>query len=137
MVDKMIKIMKSLYVEDVIIFRGKKHYYLGINLDLSVEGQVAVTTMDCLKGVISDFKEAEIITGTAVFPAAEHLYTIREGCKQKKLDKKRRTDFYHVVAQLLFTCPRAKKDIQKATFFLTKRVRDPDEDYWGKLKHPL
>ena len=44
-----------LYVNDMQIYRWNKHDYLGMNLDLSVKGQVAVTMVDYLKGVISDF----------------------------------------------------------------------------------
>ena len=32
---------------------------------------------------------------------------------------------------------RARPDIQTAVSFLTKRVREPDEHDWGKLKHVL
>ena len=34
--------------------------------------------VDYLKGVIYDFEEVEILTGTAASPVAEHLYYIRE-----------------------------------------------------------
>ena len=39
------------------------------------------------------------------------------------------------MAQLLFACPIASKDIQTAISFLITRVRDPDEDNWGKINH--
>jgi hypothetical protein len=41
------------------------------------------------------------------------------------------------VAQLLFTCPSARKDIQPTVAFRTTRVRSPDEDDWNKLKRVL
>ena len=41
-VDKMIKWMKGLYVQDMWIYIGKNHDYLGMIIDFSVRGQVAV-----------------------------------------------------------------------------------------------
>jgi hypothetical protein len=41
------------------------------------------------------------------------------------------------VAQLLFASARSRKDIQTAVSFLTTRVKQPDEDDWGKLKRLL
>ena len=38
------------------------------------------------------------------------------------------------MAQLLFSCPRARKDIQTAVYFFTMRFCNPDEYDWGKLK---
>ena len=76
--DKIIEWMKGLYGDDMRIYRGKKHGYLGMNLDFSVKFQVAVTMLNYLKGLISDFEEAEVLTGTASPLAAEHLYKIRE-----------------------------------------------------------
>ena len=55
LLDKIIKWMKGLYVQDMRISRVKNHDYLGMILYLSVMGQVAVTIVDELKRVISDF----------------------------------------------------------------------------------
>ena len=45
--------------------------------------------------------------------------------------------FHHSTAQLLFLAMRARPDVQPVVSFLTKRVRAPDEDDWGKLKNCL
>ena len=45
--------------------------------------------------------------------------------------------FHHTIAQLLFASARARRDIQMAVAFLTMKVKKPDEDDWGKLKHVL
>jgi hypothetical protein len=42
--------------------------------------------------------------------------------------------FHHSVAQLIFASARARKDIQTTIAFLTTRVRNPNEDEWGKLR---
>ena len=74
----MIKWMKGLYRHNMRISREKNHGYLRIIFEFTLRGQVAVTILDYLKGIISDFEEVETLTGTATSPAAEHLYTIRE-----------------------------------------------------------
>ena len=79
----------------------------------------------------------ETLTGTTTSTAAEYLYAIREESDQNKLDDKRATGVHHSVAQLLFACPRARKDIQTTVSFLTTRVRSTDEDDWVKLKRVL
>ena len=136
-VDKMIKWMKGLYGQDMRVSRGKNHYYLRMILESSLREQVAVTMVDYLEGVISNFEEVEMLTGTAASPDAEHLCAIREESNQKKIDEKRATAFHHAVAQLIFACPRARKDIQTTVYFLTKIVHRPNEDDWGGLKHVL
>ena len=45
--------------------------------------------------------------------------------------------FHRTVAQLLFLCKRARPDIEPLVSFLITRVREPDEDDWGKLKHGI
>ena len=42
-----------------------------------------------------------------------------------------------MVAQLLFLCKRARPDIEPLISLLTTRVKEPDKDDWGKLKHGL
>ena len=79
----------------------------------------------------------ETLTGTTTSTAAEYLYAIREESDQNKLDDKRATGVHHAVAQLIFACPRARKDIQTTVSFLTTRVRSTDEDDWVKLKRVL
>jgi hypothetical protein len=91
-----------------------------------------ITMIPYLKGVINDFPE--VITGRATSPASEHLFMIREDTERVLLEEARAIDFHHTVAQLLFACPRARKDIQTAVAFLTTRVRSRDEDDCLKLK---
>ena len=49
--------MKGMYRDYMRISQGKKHDYLGIDLDLSVPWEVRVTMFDYLKKVIGDFPE--------------------------------------------------------------------------------
>jgi len=89
-----------------------------------------------LKNIFDEFPED--ITSTAESPAAEHLFktrTVEEGTR--KLPEEQGRAFHHTTVQLLFTGMRARPDILTVILFLTKRVREPDEDDWGKLKRVL
>jgi hypothetical protein len=68
---------------------------------------------------------------------AVHLFLVRDCSKARVLKEERALAFYHTVAQILFMCSRARRDIQMAVAFLTARVKEPDENYWGKLKRVL
>ena len=45
--------------------------------------------------------------------------------------------FHRTTAQLFFLCKRARPDVETLVSFLTTRVKSPDEDDWGKLRHGL
>ena len=53
------------------------------------------------------------------------------------LPEEQARQFHHTVAQFLFLCMRARTYIDPLVSFLTTRVRAPDKDGWGKLKHGL
>jgi hypothetical protein len=131
-VTKTIEWLKSIYGQDMRVSRGKKHDYLGMDLDYSNDGEVKITMINYLKGVLDDFPEA--IVSTAATPAADHLFTIRPKNECKPLNESEAMEFHHSVAQLLFASARARKDIHTTIAFLTMRVRNPDEDDWGKLR---
>ena len=78
-----------------------------------------------------------LIKGTRSSPAGDHLFTVREDVDQKLLPEEQARQFHRTVAQLLFLCKRARPDIEPVVSFLTTRVKEPDEDEWGKLKHGL
>ena len=66
-------------------YRGKKHDYIGMDLDLLVDGYVSVTMTDYPKKIVSDFTET--IQGRVKTPASEHLFTAREDTDRKLLEK--------------------------------------------------
>ena len=89
-----------------------------------------------LEKIIVSFPEN--ITSTAESPAADHLFqTHEEDDKSKVLPEEQARHLHHTVAQLLFLAMRARPEIQTTIAFLTKRVREPDEDDWGKFKRVL
>jgi hypothetical protein len=123
-VSKLITWLKSVYGEDMRVSRGKAHDYLGMTLDFTNKGEVKVTMIDYLKGVINDFPE--IITGTAIMPATANLFDVRPEDKRKVLGEEQARAFHHSAAQLIFAITRARKDIQHTVAFLTTRVKSPD-----------
>ena len=106
-------------------------------LDLSVKGHIAVTMENYLKGVISDYEELEILTGTVASPDMEHLYATRKENNQKKLDEKQAAEFHHDVTQLIFVGPWAQKDIQTQSLFPNHKSADPKNGCLGEIKARL
>ena len=72
------------------------------------------------------------MNGTAVTPAADHLFKVNE--KNPELLNAQQADiFHHIVMQLFYLCNRVRIDIHTAVAFLTTRVTKPDKDDWSKL----
>jgi hypothetical protein len=87
--------------------------------------------------ILEDFPEE--ITSGAPTPHTDYLFKIRDkdDPNYKALPEEQKLAFHHAVAQLLYLCQRARRDIQTPVSFLTTRVREPDEDDWGKVKRVL
>ncbi len=134
---QLIKTLAKIYGPGITVSRGPVHDYLGMDLDYSGTKNVKISMIKYLKKIFVAFPEK--ITTTAETPAAEHLFKVAEGDDHtsKILPEEQAQAFHHTVAQLLFLCMRARPDIQTALSFLTKRVREPDEHDWGKLKRVL
>jgi hypothetical protein len=134
-VTRLLTWLKSIYGEDMRLSRGRVHDYLGMTLDFTNRGEVKVTMINYLKGVINDFPD--IITGMAITPATTNLSDVRPDNERKILGEEQARAFHHSAAQLLFATTRARKYIQRTVAFLTMRVKSPDEDDWMKLKRLL
>jgi len=104
-------------------------------MEFRQDGTLEASMIPYLKNVIAEFPE--LISGKSPTPAADHLFNIRDAKDTKPLEEERALAFHHTVEQLLFMATRARRDIQTAVAFLTTRVKDPDEDDWGKLKRVL
>ena len=121
--------LANIYGPKLSMHTGRKHDYLGVDMEFCEDGALEVSMFKYLNNVIEDFPE--IIPGRA---AHDKLFEIRDDEEAKKLNKEQALAFHHTVAQLLFMATRARRDIQTAVAFLTTRVKSPDEDDWGKLK---
>ena len=67
------------------VHRGKRHNYLGIDLDYSSPGKVKISMIKYLHKIIQGFPE--VIKGGAATPAADHLFQVREDGEAKLLPK--------------------------------------------------
>ena len=125
----------NIYGTELSMHTGRKHDYLGVDMEFCEDGVLEVSMLKYLNNVIEDFPE--IIRVRAATPAHDKLFEIRDDEEAKKLNEEQALAFHHTVAQLLFMAMRARRDIQTAVAFLTTRVKNPDEDDWGKLKRVL
>ena len=138
-IDDFVQWIKDKY-EDVTLVkpsRGKKHDYLAMLLDYeSVPGAVVIDMTRYVKAMIEEFKFGEELGNEKPkTPAAGHLFDVRDDAV--KLDAERAEEFHTVVAKALFVCKRSRCDIQPTVTFLCTRVKEPDQDDWGKLLRML
>jgi hypothetical protein len=113
--------------------RGKKHNYLGMDMDFSKTGEVSISMIKYLQETIEKFPEN--IEGSVSSPAAAHLFEIND--QATKLEDERAQLFHTIVAKLLWICKRSRPDIHTAIAFLSRRTKEPDEDDWKKLRRLL
>ena len=125
------------YLNKIYGGKVKIRRYLGMDLDYSEPGVFKVSMIPYIDKIFKDFPEE--ITSGAPTPQTDYLFKIRDKAdpKYKALPEKQKLAFHHTVAQLLYLCQRARRDIQTPVSFLTTRVREPDEDDWGKVKRVL
>jgi hypothetical protein len=131
-VTKVIDSLKGIYGDNMHVSRGLVHDILGMTIDGTTKGEVKVKMVDYLKGVLGEFPE--VIDRADPTPASEHLFDVRPDEKRTFLNDEQARALHHAVTQLLFASERSRKDIQTAVSFLTTRVKQPDEDDWGKIK---
>ena len=80
------------------VSRGKKHNYLGIDLDYTRPGEVKIDMVKYVKDIIEGF--IELITDGAATPAASHLFDVKED--GVKLVEQLARVFHTTIAKLLF-----------------------------------
>jgi hypothetical protein len=116
------------------VHRSKLHEYVGMTLDFSTPKKIKVLMNDYIDKVLLDLPDD--MSGTAPTPAANYLFTVNT-INPTALSKSDAEHFHHVVAQQLFLCKRARRDIQTAVSFLCTRVQQPDYDDYKKLARIL
>jgi hypothetical protein len=101
-----------------------------MTLDFSKPGEVTVTMIDYIKGILHDAPKE--MRGSAATPAANHLFQVNE-VNPIPLGKEQSETYVHIVMQLLYLSQRAHPDIRTAVSFLCGRLTKPDEDDYKKL----
>ena len=98
--------MGKIYGPSMSMHLGKKHDYLGVDMEFCDDGALEVSMIKYLKNVIEEFPE--VIKGQAAMPAHKKLFVIRDKKDARKLSKEQALTFHHTVAQLLFMATRAR-----------------------------
>jgi hypothetical protein len=132
---KLLCYLAKIYGPKLMILPGRKHNYLGVDLEFCEDGSLEVSMVKYLNYVIEG--HPEMIPGKSPTPAGDRLFYIQDEKDAKPLYEERAMAFHHTTAQLLFMATRARQDIQTKVAFLTTRVKKPNKDDWGKLKRVL
>jgi len=111
------------------VSHGKKHDYLGMVIDYSRNGAVTITMFDFISNMLKELPSD--MDGVSATPDPLHLFAVDENAKG--LDEPTAQFFHHNVANLLFLCKRACRDIQTAVAFLCTIEKCPDVDDYKKL----
>ncbi len=118
--------LAKIYGPKLSMHRGKKHDYLGADMEFNEDGTLDTFMIPYHKNVIAEF--LELIKGKVATPATEHLFTVQDEKEVRPLEEEKALSFHHTVAQLLFMATRMRRDIQTAVVFLTTQVKSPNED---------
>ena len=71
-VTKLLVYLKGFYGDKIVVHRGKKHDYLGMDIDYSEDGVFKVSMVPYIDKIHEDFPEE--ITKSAPTPHADHLF---------------------------------------------------------------
>jgi hypothetical protein len=108
---------------------GDLHDYLGMTIDYSEDGKVAIRMEDYIESMLEDVPAD--MTGNASTPAADHLFKTND--EAEALPQDMSDTFHSITAKILFLCKRARPDVQTPVAFLCTRVQHPDVDDYKKL----
>ena len=115
------------------VTRGKQHTFLGMDIELRPDGNVALSMVDYISDAIAVF--GEDVSTSASTPAATGLYTVRDNVPL--LSPSRKELYRSVVAKLLYIAQRARPDTLPTVAFLCTRADKATTQDWGKLKRLL
>jgi hypothetical protein len=118
----------------MVVTRGKKHKFLGMDVDLSAcDGTVTISMCDYLRDAIntSGFE----IVKSATTPAKRNLFDVNESSPLLEGNDLER--FHGTVAKLLYVAVRARMDLLLAVIFLCTRVSKASVEDQGKLRRLL
>ena len=128
--------MANIYGAKNTISRGRVHDYFGMELDSrTCPGTIIISMIKYLQKIIDGFPE--VIKGTKACPDGDNLFKIRDDEDRDLLTEEMARQFHQTTAQLVFLCKRERPDIETLVSFLTNRVKEPNVDDWGKLRHGL
>jgi len=98
--------LAKIYGPKLSMHTGKKHDYLGVDMEFNKDGTLDMSMINYLKNVINE--SPETITGRAATPAHDKLFVIRDKEEARPLEEDQALAFHHTVAQLLIMATRAR-----------------------------
>ena len=116
------------------VCREKVNDCLGMKLDYTQKSLCYINMFEHIKEIIEIFEDLDPkFKRTKASSSPSNLFIVRDYCPN--LSKKLSVGFHMVVAKTLFTTKHVIPDSGTSLLFLTKRVKQPDEDDWSKLGH--
>ena len=114
--------------------RGRRHIFLGMNIEYTSQKTAIITMMEYLREAISE-SEMRIKQTTAPTSATKKLFEVDE--KSPLLSKHEGEIFHSVAAKLLYVAIRTRMDLLLAVIFLCTRVSKCTEQDRRKLRRLL
>ena len=132
-IDALWRAIETRYKTKLVFKKGSVLSYLGMSLDFSTNGEVAITqkgfTDEMLAGCGIDLAKG------AATPASDNLFVVREDAA--KITEVESVWFHRVTAQMLYLAKRTRPETLTAVAFLVTRVTKSDQDDVNKLKRLL
>ena len=120
----------------LVVQRGRKLDFLGMEIFFREDGKVAIGTVQFLTDMTKEFEEEAGIKLTRVYttPAAPWLFKIKKNSKSSvPLCDKFTGYFRKYVMKTLWASKRSRPDFETTMGYLTTRMKEPTKDDWHKL----
>jgi len=112
---------------------GKKHSYLGMDVEFCDDGSVRFLMTDHIKEALDDFEED--LGRKVPNPATKNCFDVDPNAE--RLFEPKRKRLHSLVQKLLWITKRGRPDIMVPIAFLTKRVTKATTEDWAKLRRVL
>ena len=118
-----------------MVTRGKKHTFVGIDIEFNANGTVILSMDDYIDECINIYNDE--INKSASFPAKGTLFDDNVGQKTEILNESKAEKFHHTTAKLFYVSKRVRIDIDLTVSYLCTRVASPTEGDEDKLRRVL
>ena len=96
-------------IKEVKCSQGKKHNYLEMTLDYSVDGEVKINRVDYVEKMVTKFPSDSLQGSKVSSPASENLFKVDK--RSPKLDAESAEMFHSFVLKGLFAAKRGRPDV--------------------------
>ena len=132
---KIDELMSDLEVSfvDLVISRGNKHSFLGMNIATRKERKIDIYMKEHLEEVIEKFGEE--IRRKVYSLSQHHIFTSND--ESERLGEERSDIFLSITAILLYLIKGAILDLEPLVSFISNQVSKSDGDNWKNLNRGL